>query len=145
MIDVDTLIADLRSEGLRITAARRAICEALASNVGEHLDATELRERAEATSGVRIDQSTVYRTLDVLERLDVLHHVHLGHGPAIVHLTGERDHQHLVCEGCGRTVDIPPDEVSAVFGELAAAYGFAEVQGTHFALVGVCSACKRKL
>jgi len=144
VIDVDALIADLHSEGLRVTAARRAICEALAANVGEHLDAGELRERAEAASGVCIDQSTVYRTLDVLERLDVLHHVHLGHGPAIVHLTGGRDHQHLVCEECGRTVDIPLDQVSAVFGELAAAHGFAEIQGAHFALVGVCSACGRK-
>ena len=144
MIDVDTLIASLRSEGLRITAARRAICEALASNVGEHLDAAELKERAEAAARVRIDQSTVYRTLDVLERLEVLHHVHLGHGPAIVHLAGERDHQHLVCERCGRTVDIPLDQVSAVFGELGAAYGFAEIQGAHFALVGVCNVCNRR-
>lgn len=144
MIDTDTLIADLRSEGLRITAARRAICEALAGSVGQHLDATELRARAEESSGIRIDQSTVYRTLDVLERLDVLHHVHLGHGPAIVHLSGERDHQHLVCENCGKTVDIPLDQVAARFEDLAIANGFAEIKGAHFALIGICAACKRK-
>jgi Fur family ferric uptake transcriptional regulator len=141
VIDVETLIADLRSEGLRITAARRAICEALASGAREHLDAAELRERAERTSGTRIDQSTVYRTLDVLERLGVLHHAHLGHGPAIVHLTTETDHQHLVCERCGKTVDVPLDEVSTMFDRLAHTHGFASIESRHFALIGLCEEC----
>ncbi|NIA24589.1 MAG: hypothetical protein GWP04_03375 [Gammaproteobacteria bacterium] len=140
-MEAEALVRDLRSEGLRITAARRAICDALAANQGEHLNATEIRQRAEEGSGIRIDQSTVYRTIDVLERLDVLHHIHLGHGPAIVHLSAETDHQHLVCEHCGKMVDIPIDEVVEAFESLAHRHSFTSIQGTHFAIVGTCGDC----
>jgi Fur family ferric uptake transcriptional regulator len=144
VIETDSLVRDLRSEGLRITSARRAICEALASSQDEHLDAAELRGRAEERSGKPIDQSTVYRTLDVLERLGVLHHVHLGHGPAIVHLSAETGHQHLVCERCSKTVDIPMGEVADAFDSLARTHGFSSVQGSHFALVGLCDECSNR-
>jgi Fur family transcriptional regulator, ferric uptake regulator len=144
VIDAEALLDDLRSEGLRITAARRAICDTLAAGVGEHLDAQEIRKRAQRSSGLRIDLSTIYRTIDVLEQLGALHHVHLGHGPAIVHLEAASDHQHLVCERCGRTVDVPLGEVSAVFADLASAHGFAEIRGTHFAIVGLCLGCSDK-
>ena len=140
-MDADTLIGGLRSRKMRITAARRAICGVLAANEGEHLDATEIRRRSEEASGIRIDQSTVYRTIDVLEQLGVLHHVHLGHGPAIVHLSADADHRHLICEGCGKTVDLPPDAVAEAFGTLAERNGFAVVHGSHFAILGLCQEC----
>ncbi|GBD84608.1 ferric uptake regulation protein [bacterium BMS3Abin02] len=140
-MEAEALVRDLRSEGLRITAARRAMCDALAASRDVHLNATEIRQRAEEVSGIRIDQSTVYRTIDVLERLGVLHHVHLGHGPAIVHLSAETDHQHLVCEHCGKTVDIPVDEVVQAFETLARRHSFTSIHGSHFAIVGTCEDC----
>jgi len=140
-MDAEGLVRGLRSEGMRVTAARRAICAVLAAGHGEHLDATEIRRRAEQGSAINIDQSTIYRTIDVLERLGVLHHVHLGHGPAIVHLSAEINHQHLVCEHCGKTVDIPVDEVTEAFETLALRHSFASVHGSHFAIVGTCHEC----
>ena len=131
------LVADLRNRGLRVTAARRAICSVLAESHGEHLTAIDIQERASMRAGARIDQSTVYRTLDVFEELGRLHHVHLGHGPGIVHLVEERDHHHLVCELCGTSVDIPIEDLEDVFGSLANRYGFTP-NSVHFALVGTC-------
>ena len=75
----DELIRALQGSSLRITKARRAICEVLATSHQEHMSATDILERAREQAGVGIDQSTVYRTLDVLEELGYLHHVHLGH------------------------------------------------------------------
>lgn len=139
-LSTDDLTAALREEGFRLTPARRAICAVLAESHEEHLSAVDVRARAVDLAGIRIDQSTVYRTLDVFERLGWLHHVHLGHGPGIVHFSEETDHHHLVCEACGLLVDVPVEELDGVFGQLSERHGFAPTS-MHFALIGTCKSC----
>lgn len=140
----DELIRALQGSSLRITKARRAICEVLATSHQEHMSATDILERAREQAGVGIDQSTVYRTLDVLEELGYLHHVHLGHGAGVYHLSEDPDHQHLVCERCGRSVEIPLEELAPVLATVTARYGFV-AEGVHFALVGTCITCSAEV
>jgi Fur family ferric uptake transcriptional regulator len=139
-LPADDLIDALRERSLRITKARRAICEVLATSHEEHMSAADILTRVREIAGVGIDQSTVYRTLDVLEDFGFLHHVHLGHGAGIYHLSEASDHQHLVCERCGASVDIPLEELAPVLATVTARYGFV-AESVHFALVGTCEAC----
>ena len=104
------------------------------------MSANDILERARKTAGVGINQSTVYRTLDVLEELGHLHHVHLGHGAGLYHLSEESDHQHLVCERCGTSVAIPLEELAPVLASVTSRYGFV-AEGAHFAIVGTCGDC----
>lgn len=138
----DDLINALRERSLRVTRARRAICDVLASSHEDHMSAADILARAVASAGVGIDQSTVYRTLDVLEEFGYLHHVHLGHGAGIYHLSETSDHQHLVCELCGTSVDVPLEELAPVLASVTARYGFI-AESVHFALVGTCQTCAR--
>jgi Fur family ferric uptake transcriptional regulator len=138
LVDADELIEELRRAGMRITVPRRAMCEVLAQDHDAHLTAPDLHERAEELTGTSISPSTVYRTIETLERVGRLHHVHLGHGPAVLHLSGHADHHHLVCEICGRTEDIPLEELSDLIDHLERTRAFV-VGGVHFALVGHCS------
>jgi len=138
----EELIGALRGRSLRITRARRAICEVLAESHEQHMSAADVLERARRRVQVGIDQSTVYRTLDVLEDLGFLHHVHLGHGAGVYHLTEESDHQHLVCEVCGKSVGIPLEELAPVLATVTARYGFV-AEGVHFALLGKCESCSK--
>lgn len=140
MTSADDLVAALRGKGLRVTKARRAICAVLADSENEHLSAIDIRALASAESGMPIDQSTVYRTADVLEELGFLHHVHLGHGPGVFHLSSESGHHHLVCESCGKAVDLPLSELEPVFADVTAKHGFVP-DGVHFALAGRCRDC----
>lgn len=142
-LTADDLIAALKGQSLRITRARRAICEVLAESGEEHMSASDILDRARQRSASNFDQSTVYRTLDVLEELGYLHHVHLGHGAGIYHLSGALDHQHLVCEHCGRTVEIPLEELIPVLATVTARYGFV-AESVHFALVGTCEECAKE-
>jgi Fur family transcriptional regulator, ferric uptake regulator len=137
-----SLVEDLRGAGLRVTAPRRAICEVIATAHDEHLTAAELHRRAEEIAGVSIDQSTVYRTIDTLESVGRLHHVHLGHGPAVLHLSHHAEHHHLVCEECGRTEDVPLSELEGLVAHLEERLGFI-AGGVHFALVGRCAVHER--
>ena len=145
MADQPDLVAALRRDGSRITRARRAVCQVLVGLGGEHVTVAELHNRASAAlvaagAPARIDPSTVYRTIDALERLGFVHHVHLGHGPGIVHLSSAGDHHHLVCERCGRVVDVDRAEVDEAFSAINGRYGFGPAS-VHFALLGRCEPC----
>ena len=136
----DQLVEALRAEGCRITVARRAVCAALAEQPGAHLSAAELREASERLAGHSIDTSTVYRTMEVLERVGLLAHVHTGQGVTVVH-TADEPHHHLSCRLCGAVVDVDADSVRDALEPLAQQHGFT-ADTLHFALVGTCAACR---
>ncbi len=142
MVETDTeLIAALRSAGLRITGQRRLICAVLAQSAGEHLSAADIIERVGRPTGT-LDLSTVYRTLEAFEELGLLHHVHLGHGPGIYHLSERADHHHLLCERCGVVEDLPLEALENSFVEIATDYGFVP-DALHFAILGRHVKCPR--
>lgn len=139
-IGPDQLIATLRSEGYRITDARRAVCEVIAEAHEEHLSAADVHRRASAHAGKRVDRATVYRTLEVLEDTGLLAHSHLGHGPAVYHLADEAGHQHLICRLCGRTLTLPEQESVRLVDGIRESTGF-EPDMSHFAVSGRCGEC----
>lgn len=135
---VDGLIAELRARGGRVTGARRGILAALVSAHG-HLTADELATRVQAAQP-DVHLSTIYRSLDALEQLGLVDHVHLGHGRAVYHLTDD-PHQHLVCEECGVVIEVPDSTFGVLSADLMDEYGFA-VRPNHFAVLGRCAACR---
>jgi Fur family ferric uptake transcriptional regulator len=119
---------------------RRAISRVIANSTHEFLTASMILEQIEEQFG-HIDPSTVYRTLDELEKLGLIHHVHLGAGQAgMWHLTVDQDHQHLVCENCGKTVDVPANEIELTYALLRKKYGFTP-NTHHFTILGYCEDC----
>jgi Fur family transcriptional regulator, ferric uptake regulator len=138
-IDGDVLVASLRASGLRITVARRAVCQVLAEAHDEHLTATDLHAKVEALTASKVDPSTIYRTIDVLAAAGHLRHVHFGHGPGVVHLIDQGEHHHVVCEKCGRTVDLALGELDDL-ADMLGAHGFM-VGSVHFAIVAQCENC----
>ena len=139
-IDSETLLNALRSQGLRITRARRAVCAVVADRHSEHLTAASILEEVQADPAARADQSTVYRTLDALEQAGLLVHSHLGHSAAVYHLASEAAHQHVVCDRCGATASVPAAGLSEWLRELQDTTGY-RVDPTHFAVTGVCPDC----
>lgn len=127
----------LRAQGGRVTGGRRAILDALLTTTG-HVTAEVLTSVVQARRP-DVHASTVYRFLDELERLGVVDHVHLGHGPAVFHLARDA-HHHLVCEGCGVVVEIPEAALDDLRHRLQAGFGFS-VDPRHFAVTGRCRDC----
>lgn len=135
-VSADEMVAGLRAAGLRVTRPRRAVCAVLAESGADHLTASGIAERV----GGRVDLSTVYRTLEALEELGLVEHVHLGHGAGAYHLAPSSPHHHLVCEECGRTVDVPIGDLQTAIEGVTAPLGFVP-DAAHFAIVGRCSRC----
>lgn len=94
--------AVLRGAGLKVGAGRTAVVEHLAREGGCLLSAQEiahaLRERPEGAS-----PATVYRTLDALHRLGLVHRFDSGDGAARFEVADPEGHHHhhLVDEDTG--------------------------------------------
>ena len=65
---------------------------------------------------------------------------HLGHGPAVYHLT-DQEHHHLVCERCGTVVEVPDQTLAPLSRRLKDEYGFS-LRPRHFAMAGLCRSCR---
>lgn len=94
-----------------------------------------VRERA---SGINI--STVYRTLELLEELDLVKHAHLTHGAPTYHAADAPEHVHLVCRGCSRVTELAPGAVAPLVDSLLAGEGFVADIG-HLTVFGLCKEC----
>jgi Fur family ferric uptake transcriptional regulator len=83
----------------------------------------------------------VYRTLESLDELGVVDTVHLGHGGAVYHLVDNR-HEHLVCERCNTVIHVADGLIDQLAREIDRRYHFT-LRPHHFALVGLCEACRQ--
>jgi Fur family transcriptional regulator, ferric uptake regulator len=128
----------LKARGYRMTPQRRAIVAEITKTAG-HIAPQEVAARVKwRMPGV--NDSTVYRTLDLLEEMGFLAHAHLGAGPAY-HRAGEHDHVHLICERCGADDALSVEEAEPLRDLISAHNGFLP-DFTHFAISGLCRACQ---
>jgi Fur family transcriptional regulator, ferric uptake regulator len=137
------LAAELRARGLRLTSSRQRVLAAVAALEHGTPEEIHARLRAEAgPGGAAPDTSTVYRTLELLERLGLVWHTHLGKGAPVYH-AAQHPHLHVVCQSCGQISSADPAVLDGAAERLAAELGFTLDVG-HVALSGTCRACSEK-
>jgi Fur family ferric uptake transcriptional regulator len=129
----------LRSRGLRLTAQRQLILQAV-HELGHATPEQVHTAVREVAAGVNI--TTIYRTLELLERLGLVTHTHLSHGSPTYHAAGEDQHVHLVCRSCGAVDEIDPELLRPLADRLVGERGF-QIDIGHVALFGVCGNCGR--
>jgi Fur family transcriptional regulator, ferric uptake regulator len=127
----------LRNRGYRMTPQRRAIVSEIMNTRG-HIAPQDLVQRVKGKLP-GVNDSTVYRTLDLLEEMGVVSHAHLGGGPAYHH-AGHNDHVHLICERCGKTDQLLDTDTVPLQQAIAKLTGF-QADFTHFAISGLCERC----
>ena len=127
----------LRASGHRLTPQRELVLAAV-----EHLGhATpddvyaEVRTRSES-----INLSTVYRTLELLDELDLIRHAHLSDRAPTYHSARGHEHAHLICRHCQKVISIGLDEMAEALGDLAATRDFVPDYG-HLTVFGHCGEC----
>jgi Fur family transcriptional regulator, ferric uptake regulator len=135
--DPETAGQAVKAHGLRLSAARRLVLEALYA-----ADAPVAAEEIAAGLGGRLprsDLASVYRNLDTLEQVGLVRHVHLGHGPGRYTPSGRRC-DFLVCERCGSVSAIERERLQSAREAIRLATGF-EARFHHFPISGLCSCC----
>lgn len=132
----EQVYALLRAEGHRVSAACRAVLDALFAAEGP-IPAQRIVERSPLPE---LEPSSAYRNLERLEALGVVRHVHLGHGPSLYMLVGEGEREFLLCEACGEARSVAPAELDPVRRSLQKRFGY-RASFSHFPIVGRCSRC----
>ena len=131
-------MALMRERGLRVSAARRLVLEALLAADGP-MSAEQIAEGI----GGRVpssDLASVYRNLQALEDAGLVRHVHLGHGPGLHALAVSGELEYLTCERCGDYRAVAPAELDAVRDLVDRRFGY-RARFTHFPIVGLCRSC----
>ncbi len=131
---IDQVVDELRRAGHRVTTQARAVLDALFA-ARAPVSAEQIAEQAS------LELTSVYRNLERLERLGVVSHVHLTHGPGLYTLARHGDREYLVCESCGRVTAVEPIELDGVRDSIREAFGY-EVRFSHFPLHGYCERCR---
>jgi Fur family transcriptional regulator, ferric uptake regulator len=124
----------------RNTRQRGAVAALLAEVEGFH-SAQELhamlRER-----GVAVGLTTVYRTLQGLADAGEVDVMRPAGGDHLYRRCSDGHHHHLVCRGCGRTVEVLGPTVESWAETVAARHGYVDVSHT-LEIFGTCPACAR--
>lgn len=121
-----------------MTQQREILLDVIEAAEG-HLDADELYRRARERDH-RISLSTVYRTLSLLKRHNLVDELHLSEEHHHYEARSGNEHYHIVCQQCGSVEEFS----SPLTGQLRAAirerYGF-DVSGMEIDISGHCRRC----
>ena len=132
------MLQRLDEAGLRMTGQRELVVGAIAAKIGAFTSEAlvdELRPQG-------IGRATVYRTIEMLDRLGLLTRMHLGdcHGYTVC---DDGHHHHLVCRSCGFTVEVEGGDAESWAAEVARAHGFSEASHT-IEIFGTCADCAER-
>jgi Fur family ferric uptake transcriptional regulator len=141
LLDLSTTKALLAQRGFKLTRQRRAVLDVVATTKAR-LSPAELHEQARQLCP-DLGLATVYRTLDILDRLGLVRRVHMndhceGFAPVV-----QGEGHHVVCVKCGRVEEFLGCNVSALIPTATRQTGF-HIQEHFLELMGTCADCYRK-
>ncbi len=139
MDDLEALKDKVRQHGCRITRQRAIILQAL-TDLDGHASAEKIHEKV-THHQADIDLSTVYRTLERLRDLSIVSQTDLGRGCAEYEIVTDQPHHHLVCQRCGRVIDLDHAYLAPAAEAIRRDLGFQPILH-HFAIFGECETCR---
>ena len=125
--------------GTRPPRQRRAVAAAL-QTIDDFRSAQEIHDLLRR-NGENVGLSTVYRTLQALAEGGEVDVLRTEDGEAVYRRCSSSHHHHLVCRGCGRTVEVEGPAVEKWADAMAAEHGFADVSHT-LEIFGLCPTCR---
>jgi Fur family ferric uptake transcriptional regulator len=131
-------LATLKKKGLKLTPQRRMIINII-HDQNEHLTAEDIINHVQSRMP-GVNKSTIYRILETLEDAGCVFKSELGKH-FIYHHAEEGHHHHLVCRGCGKTVDCKENLFSPIEKSIAETYGYG-VNFKHVVIIGLCNECQ---
>jgi Fur family ferric uptake transcriptional regulator len=132
---------ELRRAGFRSGGARRAVVDFLGGREC-CVSAQELHDGLRG-EGRAVGIATVYRVLDELAALRLVHRVDLGEGVARFEpaLPDGEHHHHLVCDDCGRVEPFSDPALEQALSRVAGARGY-DLDAHDVVLRGACADCR---
>ena len=137
MHSFETTIGRLRSEGFKLTPQRLSVIRYLIGNKSHPTAAviySALKKKYPSLSF-----STVYNTLNMLEKIGEVQSLHLFHD-FLNYDPDTGSHYHFVCRGCNSIIDIFPrdgENISLPEGEISG----NRIESSQVVFKGTCNSC----
>ena len=93
-------------------------------------------------AGLHMSRATVYRTLNKLVDAGMLRRLEFGPRTFFEHDYGYPQHEHLVCQQCGRIIEFQNPAIDAQLREVCAQHQF-QATGHTLVVRGTCAECNR--
>ncbi|MFQ6675504.1 MAG: Fur family transcriptional regulator [Fidelibacterota bacterium] len=131
----------LKEENLKFTPQRYEVFKEVCAS-DEHREAEEiyltLRDR-----NVNVSRATVYRTMDILFKHDLVRRMDIGDGKwRYEHWLDCSHHDHLICIRCGRIEEFLSPEIEKLQEKVSSRYHYKLVRHVH-QLFGLCEECQK--
>ena len=125
----------LKNEGLRYTIQRQQVWDEIRSS-SDHRDAEEIYIQINKTSklnqGNKVSRATVYRTIDVLVKNNLVRKMELGDGRALYeHKIEEEHHDHIICVETGKIIEFFNEELEKIQEDIVRKHGYELVRHVH--------------
>jgi len=133
--------ATLERDGYRLSAPRSAVVETLAT-LGCSVTAKEIADRLHER-GEDVGVASIYRTLDLLDKLRLARRVDAAEGVARyepIDPSGDH-HHHIVCERCGAVTAFEDGELEQAIKQLSRRVDYA-IDAHDVTLRGQCPECR---
>ncbi|MDQ2887729.1 MAG: transcriptional repressor [Chloroflexota bacterium] len=128
----------LRKRGYRLTPQRHMILSVI-QEATEHLSVEKITERVQERNPY-VSLSTIYRTLELLKKLDLVRESHLpGEQPYYEAVDGQA-HHHLICRRCRATIHLDEKLLGNLHKQLEEQYAFHGL-ALNLVATGYCTSC----
>ena len=138
------IVSILKQRGYKITPQRRTVLSAIMHS-HEHLTPAAIYARVrQERPGIGL--VTIYRTLEILTKLDLICEMHAG-GSCRSYLMRRplEHHHHLICSDCGTVIDFTDCDLGELEQRLSKENSF-KINGHLLDFMGQCRNClKRKV
>jgi Fur family ferric uptake transcriptional regulator len=133
----------LRSRRQRLTEPRRKILKAVMRSRGP-FSAEDLHKSLKRE--LSVDLATVYRSLQLLQSLEIIHRVDLSNDHAMFEVAAQdhahHHHHYVVCRNCGTREQLPSCDLDAVELTLQQR-GYRDLQH-RLEFTGLCASCRSR-
>ncbi|CAM2924184.1 transcriptional repressor [Paenibacillus sediminis] len=127
-------------KSLNLTTQRQAVYD-IVRNSHDHPTAADVMNRL-VEKGYNFAYGTVYNSLRYLTEKELIRELKLGESASRYDAKLD-DHQHIICEVCGRVDEVMSEIPKEWSGAVAKETGY-DVHHAHVVFGGVCSECQTK-
>lgn len=134
-----TLKALLRRNRSSLTKPRKAVFDLLLNQKPQSMQVIVGRAKG------KVDRATVYRTLQLFERLGVVHRLNIGWKYKYeLSDVFQGHHHHFHCTNCGTTFSLEPNPMLETMIDTVAAKSDFSPRGHQLEVYGLCPDCARR-
>lgn len=141
MMPLDTFEDFLAEKNLKTTPQRLLILDTVLEQK-EHLSPEEIYEQVKQRDS-SVGQATVYRTLKLLTEAGIVEPLDFADGVTRYEVAfGNKHHDHLICEVCGKNIEIFDATIEERQEMIARKHGFTLSRHKMY-LFGICPDCRK--